>query len=168
MIIAKSNKGEFTPAPEGLWGAVCCDVVDLGMQESQWGESHRVEIRWQLEDDDPKSDKPYMVFRRFRLSLHEKSTLRPLLEAWRGRKFSAEELEGFDLEKLIGVNCQVQVVHNIKAGGETYANVQAVVKAAKGSTPLTVRGDYIRMQEREHRAELEKHPNGVTDEDIPF
>jgi hypothetical protein len=31
-IIAKSNKKDFTPAPEGLHSAVCCDVVDLGLQ----------------------------------------------------------------------------------------------------------------------------------------
>jgi len=167
-IIAKSNKGDFTPAPEGLWQAVCVDVVDQGMQASPWGESHRVQIRWQIEGDDPKSGKPYMVVRGFRLSLHEKSALRPMLEAWRGKKFTAEELDGFDLEKLIGANCQVQVIHDLKAGGQVYANIQAVVPAPKGVPKLSQRGEYIRVKDRDKKPNEPEPFNGATDEDIPF
>lgn len=166
-IIAKSNKSDFTPAPEGLWPAVCCDVVDQGMVPSQWGESHRVQIRWQLEDIDPKSGKPYMALRGFRLSLHEKSSLRPMLEAWRGKKFTAEELEGFDLEKLIGVNCQVQIIHNIQTGGNVYSNIQAVVPAARGVAKLAIRGDYIRVKDRDKKAQAEETFE-ATDADVPF
>lgn len=169
-IIAKNNKGEFTPAPEGLHSAVCVDVVDKGMVSSSWGEAHKIQIRWQLEDHDPKTDKPYMVVSTYTLSLHEKSRLRPVLEAWRGRKFTAEESEGFDLEKLVGANCQIQVIHNIKDGGETYANVQAVVPAAKNAPKLRPNGEYIRVIDREKRAQLESQPNGYVaqDSDVPF
>lgn len=168
-IIAKQNKSEFTPAPEGLWQAVCCDVVDLGVQSSQWGESHQIQIRWQIEGEDPKTKKPYMVMRKFRLSLHEKSSLRPMLESWRGKKFTATELEGFDLEKLIGANCQVQVIHNIKGEGEVFANVQAVVPPQRGVAKLAIRGEYIRVSERAHRADLENQPDGQEQEEtVPF
>lgn len=168
-IIAKENKGEFSTAPEGLWMAVCCDVVDLGIVPSQYGEAHRVQIRWQLDDIDPKSQKPYLVMRGFRLSLHEKSSLRPMLESWRGKKFSAEDLEGFDLERLIGVNCQIQLIHNLSGNGKTYANVQAVVPAAKGSLKLSVR-DYTRVVDRQHQEDLEQHPDGyeAQNADVPF
>lgn len=177
-IIAMKKKGEYSKAPEGLWPAVCCDVVDLGLQKSQFGEAYKIEIRWMLGADedpglDPKSGRPYMVTNRYTLSLHEKSRLRPMLEAWRGRKFSVEELEGFDLEKLIGANCQVQVVHNVAAEGEVYANVQAVVPAARNAVKLRVNGDYVRVCEREKRRELEQNPHQeggykATDQDCPF
>jgi hypothetical protein len=178
-IIASKPKTEYSNAPEGLHQAVCCDVVDLGMQETGFDgkKAHKVQIRWQLDQIDPKSkDKwPYMVTRSFRLSLHEKASLRAILESWRGRKFTPEELEGFDLEKLIGVNCQVQILHNVKQGGETYANVQAIVPAPKNAPKLRVTESYIRVAEREKRAQLEKDPFGygtesahITDEDIPF
>lgn len=108
-----------------------------------------------------------MVVQRYTLSLHEKSKLRPMLEAWRGRKFTNEELEGFDLERLLGANCQVQVCHNISSDGQVYANVQAVVPAAKGAAKMAVNHGYIRVCEREKRAELEANPNG-TDSDVPF
>lgn len=166
-IMARDNKKEYTTAPEGLWPAVCCDVVDLGMVETEWGEKHKVQIRWQLEDLDPKTQKPFLVSRKFNLSLHEKSTLRPMLEAWRGKKFSREELEGFDLERLIAVNCQIQLIHNIATDGNTYANVQAVVPPAKGSTKIAVR-EYTRVIDREHQEELEQHPDGGKEEWVPF
>jgi len=36
-IIAKDNRKEFTPAPEGLHQAVCVDVVDLARQTEAAG-----------------------------------------------------------------------------------------------------------------------------------
>ena|SRR5437773_10666926 len=166
-IIAKNKKTEYSTAPEGLWPAVCVDVVDQGMQPSPWGEAHKVQLRWQLEDLDPKTGKPYLVVRSFRLSLHEKSALRPMLESWRGRKFTAEELEGFDLEKLMGANCQIQVIHNLGKEGQTFANVQAVVPPAKGVPKLSMRGDYIRVKDRDEKAH-EPNEGPITDEDVPF
>ena len=146
-IMAKSNKTDFTPAPEGLHAAVCVDVIDLGMVTTQWGESHQVKIRWQVEDDDPKTKRPYLVQRQFRNSLHEKSSLRPLLESWRGKKFTEDELQGFDLERLLGANCQLQIIHHIKSEGSTYANVQAIVSPGKGQGKLKAR-DYTREKDR--------------------
>lgn len=167
-IVARENKKEYSTAPEGLWHAVCVDVVDLGMVETEWGEQHKIQIRWQLEDLDPKTQKPYLVSRKFRLSLHEKSSLRPLLEAWRGKKFTHEELEGFDLERLIAANCQVQIIHNLASNGNTYANIQAVVPPPKGAAKLAPR-DYTRVVDREHQDELEQHPDGEPNESwVPF
>lgn len=175
-IIAKKKKTEFTPAPEGLHSAVCCDVVDLGIVESQWGSAHKVQIRWQLEEKDAKTDKPFMVVSKYTLSLHEKSRLRPMLEAWRGRKFTNDELDGFDLEALIGVNCQVQVIHDIKDDGGVWANVQAVVPPPKNGIKLRVSDDYVRVQDRpdeqfsgsKEQSGYGDYAPGVDDESIPF
>jgi hypothetical protein len=117
---------------------------------------------------DPESDpqRPYMVMATFTNSLHEKSRLRPMLEAWRGRKFTNEELDGFDLEKLIGANCQVQVIHAITDKG-TYANIQAVVPKQKNGLVLRVTSDYIRVCDRDNKPQEDAF-KGAQDEDIPF
>ena len=147
-IIAKDNRKEFTPAPEGLHQAVCVDVTDLGLQPTPWGEKQKVDLRWQLEAMDEETGRPFLVQSRYTNSLNEKATLRIHLEAWRGRKFTAEELEGFDLEKLLGVNCQIQVIHNITDQGRIFANVQAIVPLGKGMTKLRPR-DYVRVVDRQ-------------------
>src|SRR5208283_3191006 len=166
-------KKDYTPAPEGLWPAVCCDVVDLGILRTPFGERPQIAIYWHLEQIDPKTKFHFMVTQRFTPSLHEKSKLRPMLEAWRGRRFNPEELKKFDIEKLIGANCQLQVIHNITTDGRTFANVQAVVPPARGMAKLSVRNDYVRVSERAKRAKLEQHPDevvsaGEEDEYIPF
>jgi hypothetical protein len=179
-IIAKNSNGDFTPAPEGLWPGVCVDVVDLGIVQPKnpaYKPQHRIQLRWILDAEPPlPTGQPHMAVRSFGLSLGEKSHLRPLLEAWRGKKFTEEELEGFDVERLIGVNCQVQILHN-KYQGKTYGNVQAVVPPAKGVPKMEIPKDYIRQEERDRRAALEQNPDGheepetaysASDEDVPF
>jgi len=145
-IIAKDNRREFTPAPEGLHQGVCVDVIDLGLLPTPWGEKQKVELRWQLEATQETGPR-FMVTNRYTLSLNEKATLRQHLEAWRGKRFTKEELEGFDLEKLLGVNCQLQVVHTLSDQGRTFANVQAIVPLGKGMVKLRP-AEYTRVIER--------------------
>lgn len=172
-ITAKESKREWTPAPEGLHQAICCDVVDLGLVDTEWGKKQKVRLIFQIalpnedgtEELNPDFDPPrrFEVRRDFGLTLSEKSMLRPFLESWRGRKFTKEELEGFDLEKLLGVNCQVQIIHNITEQGKRFANIQAAVPLGRGMAKIHVQ-DYIRQVDR-----ATTHP-GVNeqDEEVPF
>lgn len=150
-IIAKDNSsgfsGEsFVPAPVGMHRAICCDVVDLGQVTDQFGTKHRVRIIWQTEATMPDG-KPYMVDRKYTLTLGDKSALRRDLEAWRGRPFTLQEAAGFDLERLIGVPCGLVVVHKAGSKGDRmFANIQAVCPAMPGA-PMRVR-DYVRVADR--------------------
>ena len=54
-IYARKKETEFSPAPEGLWPAVCVDVVDLGIVQTPFGPQEKIQIRWQLEEKDPKT-----------------------------------------------------------------------------------------------------------------
>lgn len=174
-IIARKQKSDFQPCPEGLWPAVAGDVVDLGMVQTQWGEKHKIQIRWFADADPKRADrKPYMVSKKYTLSLHEKANLRLMLEVWRGRKFTDSELEGFDLETLIGVACQVQVAHGQGDEG-AYAFPQVILKAAKNGRPTEVPSDYVRecnrpgYKEPEPESQPETDFNQeITDDDIPF
>ena len=167
-IIASYTKGDYSPAPEGLHQAVCIDVVDQGMKQTAWGEKHKVQVRWALDQIDEKNGRAFMVTASYTLSLHKKALLRQHLEAWRGRKFSEEELQGFDLEKLIGVNCQLQIVHSLGDEGTVYSNVQAVVPLGKGMTKMPVPPDYVRVCNREQqpRSAGRATPGGVMEADL--
>ena len=58
----------------------------------------------------------------YTLSLHEKSNLGQDLVSWRGRPFTETERQGFDITKLIGVTCQLNVMHT-DSGKERISSV---------------------------------------------
>ena len=164
-IVAKrsSASGSFVPCPPGLHQAICVDVVDLGIVEVTYAgktkRQHKVRLVWQIADINPADNKRYIAQRRYTLSLDDKAALRKDLESWRGKPFSLDELGGFDLEVLIGINCQINVAHETK-NGETYANVTAVVPLGRGMQKLTLDGSYVRVKDR--------NENGGPDEPPPF
>lgn len=168
-IIAKRASSTFTPAPEGPQQAVCVDVVDLGMQEEQWGDEpaqtkHKVKLVWHSAEIDPETEKPYVISKRYNLSLHEKATLLKDLQAWRGRAFTEAELDAFDLEQLLGVNAYLSITHRVTQKG-TFANVGSIMKLPKGMDAIPVTAGYVRACEKQ-----DGHGPGWTpaDEDIPF
>ena len=178
-IIAKA-KGDFKPAPQGTWPAVCVDVVDLGIvkpKNPNYNPSHQIQFRWILDAEPPlENGQPYMASRRFGLTLGKKSNLKPFIEAWRGKVFTEDELDEFDVETMIGVSCQLQIIHN-RVDGVTYGNVSSIVPLGKGMAKMEIPKDYIRQYIRDERAQLEANPDGngnsegeyeATDEDIPY
>jgi hypothetical protein len=173
IIATAGDSKTFAPAPAGLHQGVCVDVVDMGVLEvtyaGQTKKQHKVRLVWQL-DENMEDGKPFIVQKRYTLSLHEKAALRKELESWRGKAFTREEEMGFDLERLIGVNCFLNVVHVTKEG-KTYANVASVVPLKKGLPTISVK-DYIRVKDREPEdaAQSNAHEmvSNLTDDDIPF
>lgn len=152
MPIAKEPESNYEPAPEGLHQAVCCDVWEQWTEEKRedWGGGlvEKTRICWEIAEVNPKTGRPYDVSQKYTLSLHEKSNLRKHLEAWRGKKFTTAELKGFDLEVLVGVNCQLQVLHN-ESEGKVYANIQAIVPLGKTTPKIVVSKEYKRKKVRD-------------------
>lgn len=171
-IIAKKTGTNFIPAPGGTWAAVCVDVVDLGMLEVSYGgktkKQHKVRLVWQISEL-MADNKPYIVQKRYTLSLHEKAALRKDLESWRGKTFTPDEEEGFDIEVLIGIPCLLNVIQT-KKESDTYANIASIMRLPKGMEAPKPR-DYVRVIDR--GPETEQPPQddpyaGITDDDVPF
>ena len=149
----KKKQSDFVPAPEGLHFCVCCDVVDLGLVKTSWQGQEAIKdmvrLVWQTEEtmsSGAKAGAPFLINKRYTSSTHPKATLRIHIESWAGKKFTDEQFAAFDIERLIGACCQIQIAHNI-SGGETYANIMAIVPAPKGKPKLAVRG-YTRVKDR--------------------
>lgn len=135
---AKASGGDFPKAPAGTHIARCYQVIDLGHQKIVWNNEEKwqpkIMLSWELLGDEKMDDgRPFSVSGRYTLSLSEKSALRPILESWRGRQFTKEEAEGFDVKNVLGAYCMINVVHN-SVGDKTYANVAAVMALPKGAT----------------------------------
>jgi hypothetical protein len=172
-IVAKASGANFIPAPTGAHSAVCVDVVDLGMLEVAFGgkkkTQHKIRIVWQIAEV-MADNRPFIVQKRYTLSLHEKAALRKDLESWRGREFTATELEGFDVETVIGVACLLNVIQQ-KKDSSTYANVTSIMRLPKGMEPVKAR-DYVRVVDRQPEdAAREAEQQGdwtPMDDDVPF
>jgi hypothetical protein len=175
-IIATAGESKsYTPAPEGTHQGVCVDVIDLGLLPDTFNPGkvkHKVNIVWQI-DESRDDGKRHQLYKRYTLSLNEKATLRKDLESWRGRVFTLDEEMGFDVEKLMGANCLLNVQHKKSVDGtRTYANVIAVMPLIKGMQKLFPL-DYER-QTPETAAQQEPEQDHapcvdeITDDQIPF
>jgi hypothetical protein len=136
MIIAKQSSNstsEFKLPPAGSFLARLYRIIDIGTQTTEWMGKRKMQRKiiamFELhgEDNDGQplqtaEGKPLIVSKRYTLSLDEKATLRKDLEAWRGKAFTQEELDGFNLEVLLGKCCMVNVTHSTYDGKE-YANI---------------------------------------------
>lgn len=123
MPIAKETSAPRNPIPEGPHVAICYAVVDLGTQQplpnSRFGKVERKVMlmfevpdeRIEIERDGRMLNLPRALSKEFTLSLHEKAGLRKFLVAWRGKQFTPEELQGFDLKNVLGANGLINVVH---------------------------------------------------------
>lgn len=150
-LIAKDTTGDKfpkLPLPEsGTHRAVCCAIWNLGLQKSTFNNEekiqHKIIIAWEIAQliDAPESEyhgKPYMLNKKYTLSLGDKANLRKDLESWRGKPFSADELKGFDVEKLYGINCLLGIKHEADRNdaSKVYANVTAILPPMKDTEKL--------------------------------
>lgn len=171
IATAGSNK-TYTPAPAGLHNGVCVDVVDLGFEKNKFDATkpdvHKVRIIWEIDEENP--DKPgerFTVAGKWTLSINQKASLRKFLVPWRGRDFTPEEEKAFDVEKLIGVPCLIQVLHNVGEDGATYANVSSVLPLQKGGKALKPSSTYVRVKDRPPKETL-VNPSAPANADVPF
>ena len=148
-LLAKNKGGEdFAPVTPGMKQGVCYLVADIGTQPSnnpQFKPRRQVVIGWELPQEpkieilDKKANKkvlmPRVLSNTYTLSLSKKANLTPMLVSWRGRAFTDAELEGFDLQKILGANCLLNIINNTKEG-KTYANISSVSPLMPNMTKL--------------------------------
>jgi hypothetical protein len=127
---AKGGK-DFAPVPVGVHMAICTQVIHLGVQPGgKYADKDQVylkfelpEVRVEWEKNGQKMEGPATIGRTFGLSIGEKSNLGPFLEGWRGKPFTLEEKEAFNITSVLGKICQLSVVHEVSnSTGKTYAS----------------------------------------------
>jgi hypothetical protein len=142
-LIAKSKgSGNFELVPQDQHVARCVMITDIGTQPSdnpKYAAKHQCILGFEMPKvlqvfDEEKGEEPAMLSKFFTVSLHEKSNLRVQLENWRGRAFTEQELEGFDIESVIGAPCMLQVIHKQGQDGSVKAVINTIMKLPQGLT----------------------------------
>jgi hypothetical protein len=123
MAIIATNKGgesNYTLIPAGNHIARCYSMVELGtLTETILGQEkqvHKIRLTFELPDElrvfnADKGEQPCVISKEFTLSMNEKSNLRAFLKSWRGKDFTEEEAASFDVTKLLGVPCLLNIIH---------------------------------------------------------
>ena len=135
MILQSKIGGDFKPHPEGIHPAVCVDVIDLGLMESEFQGQRRLvnKVRLVFETEEKNGDgKNCTLSKSFTASLNSKAKLAEFLGKWRGRPIVPGET--IDLGKLIGACCTLVISHQQNMVGRTYASIDAVSKPTRKVT----------------------------------
>lgn len=134
MKLKDTGSGDFEQPEPGSYAAVCYKIIDVGTQTSEYqgkpNTKRQIIIGWEIEEK-MSDGRPFSVSQFYTASLNEKAKLRAHLEAWRGKQFTAEELEGFDSQNLLGKPCLLSLIKNDK----NKIKIQSVSKLPKSMTP---------------------------------
>lgn len=175
MSIIATNKGggtNYEPIPTGNYPARCYSMIHIGtIEENILGTIkilNKVRITWELPTElkvfkEENGEQPIVISKEFTLSMHEKSTLRNYLKNWRGKDFTEEEANAFDITKLIGVPCMLNITHKkSKDGQRTYAEIGSISTMPKGfECPPQINESFIFTYENFNENNFNKLPEFI-------
>lgn len=138
----ESQQRELIPA--GNYVAVCYRMLQIGtVDETFKGTTKRVpkvRIGWELSDEmkvwkEGDQPKPAVIEKEYTLFMNDKANLRKDLQSWRGAAWTDKEANDFDITKLIGAPCLLNIIHKSnEAGTRTYEQIAGITPLPK-STP---------------------------------
>jgi hypothetical protein len=122
--LEQKSSVEFEVPPVGAHPAVLVGLIDLGTKSEAFGNTepkkrHTVFLVWEILGEKDTKGKPFFLGRRETLSINEKSNLGQLIGEWRGKPLAKDE--GFDVTKLVGKSCILNVSHKQSTKGNTFA-----------------------------------------------
>ena len=127
MVLQCKDSGDFKPHPEGIHPAVCVDVMDLGLVETEFQGVKKMvnKVKITFESEAKTDDgKPCSV---------SAASVRACIRSriWRlssanGAVVRSCRASTIDLQKLIGASCTLVISHQKNLVGKTYASIDAV------------------------------------------
>lgn len=174
MAINATNSGTSRePIPAGNYIARCYQMIQIGtVEEDVMGvkkKLHKVRIGWELPlelrvFDEKKGEQPLVISNEYTLSMNEKATLRKTLASWRGKDFTEDEAKCFDITKLIGAPCMLNIIHKTSKTGNTYDTIGSISPLPKGiNCPEQINKTFILQFDDWHEANFESLPDFIKD-----
>ena len=161
ITVGEGGGGSWENAPIGIHKATCCDVVDLGTQETEFGTKHQCELYFELDKATAglvEATGNQFTVRTQRLNLpeegnqlHEKSSLHKFLSAWRGKTLTPGD--NIELGKLVGVHAHlVLAMKTSQKTGSEYTAITTASPKGKDEVFPPLSGAYTRRQDRDDAA----------------
>lgn len=134
-MIVKDTAPGVEETPTGTHIARCISLIGVGthIKEYKGKERHANEIVivWELPFETKTDGTPFTVSKFYTRSLAKKANLRKDLVAWRGKDFTEEQLNGFDMKNILDKGCQVVLT---KPENRDRVDVSSVAGIPKGVT----------------------------------
>lgn len=144
--MAIKSKSTYEPRElieAGMYVARCYQMLEIGTNEENFmGDTKRlckVRIGWELPElqkvfKEENGLQPHVISKEYTLSMNEKANLRKDLESWRGKKWTDEEANDFDITKLIGAPCLLNITHKASKKDATvfYEEISSITPLMKG------------------------------------
>lgn len=128
----------------GNYVAVCYKMLQIGTVDNIYmgvtSKKPVVRIGWELSDElkvwkEGEQPKPCVIEKEYNLFMTDKSNLRKDLQSWRGAAWTDKDAQDFDITKLVGAACLLNIIHKTNdAGTKTYENIAGITPLPK-STP---------------------------------
>jgi hypothetical protein len=132
------NKSSYELAPAGTHPAIFYQLIDRGTHTEQWENKEpkdvrQIQVGWELSiEERMENGKPYTISKRWNHFTGERATIRKDIEFYRGQTFKSKaDFQRFDLTKVLGEKCMINIQHSIKGDNER-ANVVSVSPPMKG------------------------------------
>jgi hypothetical protein len=141
MINATNTGVKRELVPSGNFVARCYSMIHVGtIKENIKGEDKwidKIKITWELPTElrvfkIENGEQPMVISQDFTLSMNEKANLRKFLESWRGKGFTEDQAESFDVTKLLGIPCMLNIIHKVSKSRNEYAVISSVAALPKG------------------------------------
>ena len=174
-INARNSTVQRELIPAGNYIARCYEMLEIGtVKETILGVEKilkKVRIGWELPTEKrvfqkELGEQPLAISKEFTLSMHEKSTLRKTLASWRGKDFTELEAECFDITKLLGVVCMINIIHTpgAKDPSKMYETISGVTPIPKGlECPAAINPVKVLEYESFNREVFETLPDFIKD-----
>jgi len=163
LTLTSKTTSDFTPHPEGIFPAVCLDVIDLGKQPQDFNGEHKMveKVKIIFETNQKGDDgKEMTISKNFTASLHPKAKLNAFLSKWRGKP--VVDGEQIDLQKLVGANCTLVIGKGVSQSGKEFTGIDAISKPTQKFKPS---GNYDAEETRKRIlewADKQRGGNGST------
>lgn len=153
-IMAKETGSPRELLPTGNVQGVCYGVIELGHRDGRYGPKHEACVLFEIPslryEDENKVDKPRGINNFYTISLHADSNMCKDLTSWRGKAFTDQEKEGFDITKLIGANCLLNIAHKQKQDNSMKDYVASITPLMEGMNKLTPENNLVNYSISDH------------------
>lgn len=135
---AAGQQRELIPA--GNYVATCYSMIQIGTIDNTFKgvtkKTPKIRLGWELNDElkvfkEGEQPKPWVIEKEYSLYMTDKSNLRKDLESWRGATWSDKEAEDFDITKLVGAPCMLNIIHHTADSGKVYEKISGITSLPK-------------------------------------